>query len=352
MANQIIASGTTANLSSNSFIRAGHNFAGWATSAAGPLLYTNGASYTMGTSNVTLYAKWTPINYTITFNANGGSGTMANQIIASGATANLNSNLFTRTGYTFAGWATTSGGSVSYSNGASYTMGTSNVTLYAVWTATTTNYTITFNANGGSGTMPSQLMASGLTARLDPNLFTRTGYTFAGWATTSGGSVSYLDRAFYTMGASNVTLYAKWTAVVSTYNVYLSKIPSSGWGTVYSSDVTNGTPSLTPNCGDGCSSAVYPYNSGRTVTFYASPSTGYYGEWSGCNSVSGLGCTVTMNSNKNIEVDFLLLPCCYTGGEPSYTLLCYDCTTCCGSTPCHHSGCTGCPGGNLGTCGF
>ncbi|RYG93585.1 hypothetical protein EON65_58700, partial [archaeon] len=107
---------------------------GWATTAGGAVAYANSASYTMGTSNVTLYAKWTANNNTITFDGNGStSGTMANQTIATDASATLTTNAFVRTGFTFAGWATSAAGAVAYADGATYNMGTSSVTLYAVW---------------------------------------------------------------------------------------------------------------------------------------------------------------------------------------------------------------------------
>lgn len=73
--------------------------------------------------------------YAVIFNSNGGTGTMANQEIVSGQTENLDGNQFTRTGYTFKNWATRAdGGGTNYLDGASYTMGTADVTLYAQWT--------------------------------------------------------------------------------------------------------------------------------------------------------------------------------------------------------------------------
>jgi uncharacterized repeat protein (TIGR02543 family) len=144
----------------------------------------------------------------VTFDENGGSGTMTNQS-ASTATA-LTSNTFTRTGYTFAGWSTSAAGSVDYLDGASYPFASS-TTLYAQWTAN--NNTLTFDGNGSSsGATAAQTIASNASATLTSNGFAKTGYTFAGWSTTAGGSVVYLDGASYTMGTSNTTLYAVWTA--------------------------------------------------------------------------------------------------------------------------------------------
>lgn len=79
--------------------------------------------------------------------------------------------------------------------------------------------TVTFNANGGSGTMADQT-ASSATA-LTTNAFTRSGYSFAGWATSATGTVAYADTASYTFGSS-VTLYAVWTPVLATTGFEIS----------------------------------------------------------------------------------------------------------------------------------
>lgn len=69
-------------------------------------------------------------------------------------------------------------------------------------------FTVTFNANGGTGTaMPDQTAASA--ANLTKNSFTRNGYTFAGWSTSPTGAVEYTDGAIYPFTSSQ-TLYAVW----------------------------------------------------------------------------------------------------------------------------------------------
>ena len=76
-------------------------------------------------------------SYTVTFDANGGTGTTAAQT-ASAATA-LTANGFTRSGYNFTGWNTAANGSgTAYADGASYAF-TSSTTLYAQWSATLAN---------------------------------------------------------------------------------------------------------------------------------------------------------------------------------------------------------------------
>ena len=69
----------------------------------------------------------------ITFDANGGSGSMDSISVRYGGSVSLPSCSFTRDEYTFAGWSLTSGGEVEYENSAKYTMGYKAVTLYAVW---------------------------------------------------------------------------------------------------------------------------------------------------------------------------------------------------------------------------
>jgi hypothetical protein len=145
-------------------------------------------------------------SYTVTFNANLGTGTMANET-ASGPT-NLTTNAFTRTGFTFTGWNTVAGGTgTAYANDASYPF-TSSTTLFAQWTAVTA-YTVTFNANLGTGTMAIET-ASGPT-NLTTNAFTRTGFTFTGWNTVAGGTgTAYANDASYPF-TSSTTLYAQWS---------------------------------------------------------------------------------------------------------------------------------------------
>ena len=134
MGQQFITSGVSDTLTTCSLTVPAHTFSGWATSAGGSVVYTDGADYLMGVGNITLYAVWT-INpsYTISFDANGGTGTISSQNIVSGATSNLTANSFTRSSYVFDGWATSAGGAVAYINNAEYTMGGANTTLYAVW---------------------------------------------------------------------------------------------------------------------------------------------------------------------------------------------------------------------------
>lgn len=99
----------------------------------------------------------------------------------------------------------------SLAGGASVDSGT------AVLAGGATQSTVTFNANGGTGAMADQ--AASVSSPLTNNVFTRSGYTFAGWNTAANGAgTSYTDGASYPFTA-NTTLYAQWTAVLANTGV-------------------------------------------------------------------------------------------------------------------------------------
>ena len=74
-----------------------------------------------------------------------------------------------------------------------------------------TKYLLTFDANSGTGTMDPITLKTDQVTTLPPNTFTKTGYTFSGWATSSTGTATYTDQDSLTMGASDITLYALWS---------------------------------------------------------------------------------------------------------------------------------------------
>ncbi len=155
---------------------------------------------------------------TVTFNANGGTGSMQPQT-AAGATP-LTAATFTKAGLVFDGWSFWSGGPQEYADGASYPF-TQSRTLYARWAAT-----VTFDANGGTGVMQAQT-AAGSTA-LITNAFTRAGHTFMGWNTDHTAAwASYMPGAFYDFSTS-ITLYAVWQAAAQpVVNLSATSIPAT-----------------------------------------------------------------------------------------------------------------------------
>ena len=157
--------------------------------------------------------------YTVSYNANGGSGVPSAQTKYYGRTLTLSSTKPTRSGYTFVGWGlSASDTSVDYNAGGSYTTNASD-TLYAIWKKT---ITLSYNANGGSNAPSSQSATvynatTSKTFTVSSTQPTRTGYTFKGWATSSGGSVKYVAGNSITLSANSTTLYAVWS--INTYTV-------------------------------------------------------------------------------------------------------------------------------------
>jgi uncharacterized repeat protein (TIGR02543 family) len=150
--------------------------------------------------------------YTVTFNANGGSGTAPAKMTAtagSGITLPDVGGLF-KNGYAFSGWNTNIPGTgTHYDAGSSYTV-TGNITLYAEWIV---GYTVRFDANGGSGTPPSSMAgAADSSITLPPaGGLSRSGYAFSGWNTsTTGTGTHYNAGSSYTV-SDNITLYARWS---------------------------------------------------------------------------------------------------------------------------------------------
>lgn len=149
-----------------------------------------------------------PVYYTITYNANGGTGAPSSQTKKDGENITLSSAVPTRTGYKFNGWAKSSTATTrDYPPGGVYGTDAS-VTLYAVWTANT--YSVTYDANGGTGAPAEQTKTYGQDLTLSSAVPTRTDYNFKGWGTSaSATTVSYSPGQTYTSNAA-VTLYAIW----------------------------------------------------------------------------------------------------------------------------------------------
>jgi uncharacterized repeat protein (TIGR02543 family) len=179
-----------------------------------------GSSYTIPSGGATLYAQWTEGTVdTVTFVSDDGAS-VASMSGPVGSSITLPADTYA--GYTFDGWfSAASGGSLVGAAGSSYTIPSGGATLYAQWTANAPP-TVTFNANGGVGTMANEV-ASVPTA-LTANGFTYTGYTFAGWNTAANGSgTAYANGATYAF-TSNTTLYAQWAP--SMINCIPTSVPS------------------------------------------------------------------------------------------------------------------------------
>ena len=155
-------SGSSVTVASGSGLRrTGYTFSGWNTKADG-----SGTAYAAGdtiSAGATLYAQWSANTYTVKFNANGGTGTMADQDFTYDAAAPLRANSFTKADYRFAGWATSAGGAVVYANQHSVKnlASSGSVTLYAVWVQNV--YDISGTINGASNALVTVKLMRGTT---------------------------------------------------------------------------------------------------------------------------------------------------------------------------------------------
>ena len=147
-------------------------------------------------------------SYTVSFIANGGTGAPSPQTKWYGTNLTLSSTKPTKTGYSFTKWNTKSDGSgTSYYPGGTYSSN-SGATLYAIWTPNT--YTVSYNLNGGTGSISNQTKIHDQTLTLTSTKPSRTNYEFVGWNTQSNGSgTTYLPGSSYTSN-SEILLYAIW----------------------------------------------------------------------------------------------------------------------------------------------
>lgn len=138
---QIVVGSKTAKLIENTYIKEDYGFVGWNTKADGTgTSYSNKDTIDLSSidDSITLYAQWSDITYTVKYDANGGIGTMEDQLFTNGVSQKLLDNNFTKSGTKFLIWNTKSDGSgTSYLDGQNVkNLSNTNgeiVTLYAMW---------------------------------------------------------------------------------------------------------------------------------------------------------------------------------------------------------------------------
>ena len=152
-----------------------------------------------------------PTVFTVTFDANGGSGSMEPQTFTVDVSQDLSENQFTRNYYTFKGWTIDKeGSSTLYNNMQTFTVDR-DVTLYAQWTPI--KYTITLDANQPSPVSSLATHADGLTLpdATPCDYAEQNGWTFAGWKEDFKQTETTVRPALYTgkyYPTRNVTLHA------------------------------------------------------------------------------------------------------------------------------------------------
>ena len=208
MEDQTIPTKTATALRENAFTRKSNVFLGWNTAQDGSGTdYSDKAEITI-TEDTTLYAQWTDKTVMVTFFPNGGTGKKSTQIVYAKLPTALNELTFSRADHEFVFWDTNPDGSGDSYGDKAVVVLTKDTNLYAQWVHD--KATITFNANGGEGTMPVQSIDTKTPTALDPITFTYTDHHFLNWDTTAEGEGdAYGDGAKITL-TQDVTLYAQW----------------------------------------------------------------------------------------------------------------------------------------------
>lgn len=353
MSNSTATYGAGFTTRKNTFTRSGYTFNGWNEKADG-----SGQAWTLNsigvyesgkgawtwkyTKNITLYAQWKANNqYNVTYDANGGATVDGLSIWSNKATYGSSYTVaknnysasagggqwYIRDGYEFIGWSTSATATTGSSWGSNkqsdvgssyvtaknddgttiyYWTGTwsgawaqKDIVLYAVWKPKT--YTLSFDANGGTNTLPSSSLSQTVTFNTatsvwrnvrgagqtnpDGEWITRTGYEFVGWGTnassTSGTSWASLNledletKDYIENGDSYLTSTNKegrtvyyWRGLwrwARDYKLYALWRP---YGTF---SVIKGTGVSSVTGGD----AEYGYKYDEEVTFEAKSSSGY-----------------------------------------------------------------------------
>ena len=189
-------------------VKTGYTFAGWYMAED----FTGGAvtKITQGsTGNITLYAKWELVSYTITYELEGGTNAPENPASYNVETETITLKDPVKPGYTFAGWYMAedfTGEAVTKITQGS----TGNITLYAKWELV--SYTITYELEGGTNAPENPASYNVETETITLRDPAKAGYTFEGWYMAedfTGNAVTEIIQG--TTG--NITLYAKWEQI-------------------------------------------------------------------------------------------------------------------------------------------
>ncbi len=217
-------------------VRSGYAFDGWYTDSSYKKKITTVGSKDSG--NIKLYAKWKKA-YTLVFNSNYGKNKKVSQMIPVSAKTELTDNIFERKGYVLLGWAKSKKGEVVYEVGDAVSKLASQgktVNLYAKWRPM--RYEVSFESNGGKGTMGSmdaQKFVYGTAQYLLKCTYKPPkGKVFAGWSVNiKGVEPTYTDGEKVKNlfdGENGYTLYANWVKPEKhkiSYNLNGGKMPSS-----------------------------------------------------------------------------------------------------------------------------
>ena len=291
-----VYSNPSLTISSTVPTRSGYKFLGWSTSSSATTVnYDPGDSYTFSrtysqSASVTLYAVWERLSYNLTINfaynygtynvslrVSTNRGSLSSSSMSEGGSVTLTSDGTTSThtvtiretspspNYFYVGTSTTPTSLTSYSYNWTPTSNKS-IDIY-----TEQRYSITYNGNGNTGGSTSTTYYRYGTGTVASCGYTRTGYDFAGWATSSSGGVVY-DYGD-TVRNSYLTLYAVWTPSSYT-NRYYYRNTSGGQDSTTQTRYYNSTYTLLSSISDDYESngwSLYAWGSSRSATSGSSP---------------------------------------------------------------------------------
>ena len=225
------------------FTKTGLTLIGWATTSVvdgSSTIYTAGNISMAG--NYTLYAVWSArVTYLAPDKTSGTIPVDAADYLPGTEIGLASGSGLTRTDWTFEGW--TAGSATLHPATDTFKLD-QNTTLSAVWSTTLFSYAITLDDNGDPANETVQNGYTSTSIRLIANPFTKSGYTFAGWATVDTATVSeYSDRGLVTVSNDNftLTLYAIWTLTPA------PPAPPSGGGGGGGGSAPAPTPTPTPS---------------------------------------------------------------------------------------------------------
>lgn len=247
-------------------VKTGYTFVEWVDGSGA----TKSGNYSTG-ADLQLFAKWNPVQFTVSYDTASGGTAPANQSYTYGTTGLTldTGGSLSKSGYTFLGWSKSSTGTTV----SSPFIPTENTTLYARWSGVT--YSVAFNSNGGSLSPATASFTTGGGGVTLPSAGTQTGYNFAGWSETLNGTV--ISGSY--SATSNVTLFAKWTPIQ--YNINYSR------GAIGSTTLTTGQPVVFPSNSTSTISTVVTLDSTIDTSTVLSGTTYVFTGWkeSGTNSV-------------------------------------------------------------------
>ena len=212
---------------------AGYTFKEWNTKSdgTGTQLSTNATyTHTVEATN-TVYAIYTPNKYTVKFNANGGTGSMADQAFIYGTSQNLTANAFTNIGYSFNGWNTNAAGTgTKYADQAIVnnltTTNNATVNLYAQWTEI--KHAITIKSNNNTfGTVDKSSASVGQHTPVTITANPEIEYAFVNWTATDGITIADANNASTTINATQAGTVTANFEKAKTTTIYLK--PNAAW---------------------------------------------------------------------------------------------------------------------------